>query len=358
MNDGFPVRIFDGHNDAILDIGLPSRAGVRSLLDESEIGHIDLPRARRGGLAGGLFALFVPNDPERMLPPESDFTRTEQGYTVRLADPIAHDYAVEFTDNLLTFLQHSLARANGAARVCTSVPEIRSAMDDGVLAMVLHFEGADVISPDLSNLDYYYERGLRSLGLVWSRPNAFGQGVPFAFPASPDLGPGLTEAGRELVKACNQRGIVVDMAHMNEQGFRDVASITDRPLVVTHAGVHRLCPTARNITDKQLDAIAESGGVIGITFFVGDIRGGADFDTSAISIEMIVDHVAYVAERCGVDCVALGSDFDGAQIPDELGSASGLQRVVAALRARGFDESEINRICRENWMRVLDATWR
>ena len=123
--------------------------------------------------------------------------------------------------------------------------------------------------------------GLRSLGLVWSRPNAFATGVSFAFPGTPDEGPGLTERGRALVRACAERGILVDLSHLNERGFWDVAALEHGPLVASHSGAHALCPSPRNLTDEQLRAIGASGGLVGINFHVGFVRadGAEDPDT-------------------------------------------------------------------------------
>src|SRR5262249_13192549 len=136
----------------------------------------------------------------------------------------------------------------------------------GRVTVIMHMEGAEALSTDLSDLEEWYGRGLRSLGPVWSRPNAFGEGVPFAFPSTPDTGPGLTPAGRNLVNACNRLGILVDCSHLTEAGFWDVASLSLVPLVATHSNAHALCRSSRNLTDAQLDAIGESGGVVGINF--------------------------------------------------------------------------------------------
>jgi membrane dipeptidase len=209
----------------------------------------------------------------------------------------------------------------------------------------------------LDALYVFYEAGLRSLGIVWSRPNAFGYGVPFRFPSSPDIGPGLTDAGQELVRTCNGLGILVDLAHMNEQGFWDVARLSDAPLVVTHAAVHALCPSPRNLTDRQLDAIGETGGVVGIVFHVGFLRADGREDTDTPVTE-IVRHIDYVAERIGVDHVAIGSDFDGAFVPEEIGDATGLPRLMVALRHRGYDDAALRKFAHENWMRVLRETWK
>ena len=147
--------------------------------------------------------------------------------------------------------------------------------------------------------------------------------MPFRFPGSPDIGPGLTDRGRDLVRSCNELGIVLDLSHLNEQGFWDVAALTDAPLVVTHTAAHALCPSTRNLTDEQLDAVGESDGVVGVAFHVGNLRadGHQDPDTP---LSEIVRHLEYIANRIGIDHVAFGSDFDGAIMPRDLGDVAGL----------------------------------
>jgi membrane dipeptidase len=221
----------------------------------------------------------------------------------------------------------------------------------------MHLEGAEAIDPGLEALELWYAAGLRSLGPVWSRPNAFAHGVPFAFPASPDTGPGLTTAGRRLVRRCAELGVAFDLSHLNEAGFWDVARLDEAPLLASHSGVHALCASTRNLTDRQLDAIASSGGLVGIVFAAPFLRadGADDADTP---IAAIVAHVRYAADRIGVEHVALGSDFDGATMPDELGDVAGLPRLIDALRADGFAEDEVRAIAWDNWRRVLARAWR
>jgi membrane dipeptidase len=180
--------------------------------------------------------------------------------------------------------------------------------------------------------------------------------VPFRFPHSPDTGPGLTPAGRDLVRACNRLRIMLDLSHLNEQGFWDVARLSDAPLVATHSNAHALCPTTRNLTDRQLDAINESGGMVGINFAVGFLRedGGNDADTP---LETVVRHVDYLVHRVGLDGVGFGSDFNGATIPRAIGDAAGLPRLLAALRDAGYDEAALRKLTHENWLRVLRRTW-
>ena len=133
-------------------------------------------------------------------------------------------------------------------------------LERGIHSIVLHFEDAAAIEAGLSNLGDYYATGLRSLGLVWSRPTLYAEGVPFKFPHSPDTGPGLTDTGRALVQACNQLGILIDLSHLNEKGFWDVARITDAPLVATHSNAWNLCQLPRNLIDKPAAlSFAEAG---------------------------------------------------------------------------------------------------
>jgi membrane dipeptidase len=191
---------------------------------------------------------------------------------------------------------------------------------------------------------------------VWSRPNAFGHGVPFEFPSSPDTGPGLTPAGVGLVRRCAELGIAVDLSHLNEAGFWDVARLDGAPLIASHSGVHALAASSRNLTDAQLDAIGASGGVVGVVFAVGFIRADGEDDPDT-PLATIVAHVRYVADRIGVEHVALGSDFDGATVPAALGDVAGLPRLLDALRAGGFDAGELEQIAWANWRRVLEAAW-
>ena len=347
-------RVFDGHNDTLLNLHLAERGGGRSFFIESDKGHIDLPRARRGGLAGGFFAIFVPPVAEYSSSAPPDLSKAKSvAPPVPALDPA---YAKDFTNTLITLLGDIEEQADGQVHVVRNIAELGRCLSRGVLGVVLHFEGAEAIYPDLSALEHFYDRGLRSLGLVWSRPNAYGHGVPFAFPASPDSGPGLTDAGFELVLECNRLGILIDLAHLNERGFWDVAAITGSPVVVTHGAAHRLSPCSRNLTDDQLDAIGESGGVVGLNFHVGFLRPDGLRDPD-MPLRVMVDHIDYMVDRIGIDHVALGSDFDGATMSKYLGDVAGLPKLIDELQRAGYDDAALRKLTLENWVRVLGDTW-
>ena len=302
-----PFAVFDGHNDVLLQ--------ERSFLDSSDEGHLDLARARAGGFAGGFFAIFTPH-PDGYAPdgePEP---------------PVGHDLAIAHTFRAIGKLL-DLERA-GALRVAREPEDL--ALGGDVLA-VMHIEGAEAIDPDLGLLPALHAFGLRSVGLTWSRPNAFAHGVTSEG--------GLTDAGRALVRACEELGILVDLSHLNQQGFWEVAAMAERPLVVTHACAHALVPHFRNLTDRQLDAVGESGGVVGICFhheFAGPQRTD------------IARHIDYVAQRIGPEHVAIGSDFDGCELPEGIRGAQELPLVLDDL---GWGDAELRLVAHENFLRVL-----
>jgi len=343
--------VFDGHNDSLRLLAPFGATDVRRFVNGIPGAAIDLPKARRGNIGGGFFAVFASS------PGGMDVVITVDGYEVPMADPLDPATALRATLAMMAGLFRLERVSDGQLRVVRTVADIRAAFGASSIAAILHLEGADAIGPDLDALEIFHRAGLRSVGPVWSRPNIFGSGVPFRFPASPDTGPGLTEAGRDLVRACNRLGILVDVSHLNERGFWDVAGLTDAPIVATHAAVHAICPLTRNLTDRQIDAIGESNGIVGVNFEVSATRpdGHDERDTP---LSAIVDHIDYLVERIGIDRVGFGSDFDGATMPNALRDASGLPDLVTALRERGYGQGDMVKLAHGNWLRVLEATWK
>ncbi|MEL6479265.1 MAG: dipeptidase [Pseudomonadota bacterium] len=341
-----PVPVFDGHNDTILKLEIAARLGEpEGFVEGNPALDIDLPRARAAGFAGGLFAMYTPSALDRLA------ERPEQDDPARYA-PVAQEPALNFTLAMFARLRRLAAGHPGKITLCASAAEARAAMAAGRLAVVPHIEGAECIAPDLSTLEVLHAAGLRSLGLVWSRPNAFGHGAPME--ADPDLDPGegLTDAGKALVAACNRLRVQIDCSHLTEAGFWDVARLTDAPLIASHSNVHAISPSARNLTDNQLAAIGESGGLVGLNFNVGFLR--EDCGEADTPITQMLRHLDHLLEVLGETGVALGSDFDGCQLPEEIGDVTGLPRLIAAMRQAGYGEALIARICRENWLDALD----
>lgn len=148
----------------------------------------------------------------------------------------------------------------------------------------------------------------------------------------------------------------IDVSHMNEQAFWDTARHSTAPLVATHSNAHALCPQPRNLTDRQLRAIRDSGGVVGVNFGNAFLRadGRRDSDTPFATI---IRHIDYLINIMGEDHVALGSDFDGVTLPDALGDVAGLPRLINALRDSDYDQLVLDKLLWRNWLRVLKNVW-
>ncbi|KAB0681485.1 dipeptidase [Aureimonas leprariae] len=347
------IPVFDGHNDTLLRLWAdPTGQAAEFFFAGGAGGHIDAASAKAGGLAGGLFAIFPPSPRDQSL---SDAMRIAP-YDLPLPAPLTQSGAASDTVAMAAILFRLEARSKGALRVCRTVAAIEAAMAAGALATVLHIEGAEAIDADLAMLDVLHAAGLRSLGPVWSRPNWFGHGVPMRYPSSPDTGDGLTEAGRRLVRRCNELRILVDLSHLNEAGFGDVARLSDAPLVATHSNAHAICPVSRNLTDRQLAVIRDSGGLVGLNFATAFLRpdGQMDEDTG---LDVMVRHLDHLLEHLGEGGVALGSDFDGAMIPRGIGSAAGLPALLDVMLGAGYGRELVERIAWRNWLDVLRRTW-
>lgn len=333
-----PLPVFDGHNDVLARLWLAGDGRGAAFFAGRASGHIDLARARTGGLVGGLFAIWVPGG--------------ANAAGVGTSTPPDHATARKAQMEMAQTLVHMAQDRPDALHLCRTRAQIEAAVRANAIAAVMHLEGCEGIGPDLAELEVLHGLGLRSLGPVWSRPNIFGHGVPFRHNASPDIGPGLTEAGVRLVRACNAQRVLIDLSHLNEAGFWDVARLSTAPLVATHSNAHALCPASRNLTDRQLAAIADSGGLVGLNLAVDFLRPDGRRDP-ATPLAVAVRHLAHLVDRLGEGGVALGSDFDGATMPAQIGSAAGLPALALAMEAADFGPTLIRRILWGNWLDLL-----
>ncbi len=343
------VPVFDGHNDVLLRLWQQTEGDpVADFLKGDGIGHLDMPRMKKGGFAGGFFAIFSPADGED-LPDDDD---VNPPFACGLEQSKALKKTLAMADLLFCIERES----KGLFKVCRTAGEIRDCLAKGVVAAIFHIEGAEAIDVDFKTLDVLHESGLRSLGPVWSRTNIFGHGVPFRFPSTGDTGDGLTQAGKSLIQRCNELRLLIDLSHLNEKGFWDAAKLSKAPLVATHSNALALCASSRNLSDDQLKAVRDSGGVVGLNFATGFLRDDGRWSTDT-PLEFMLRHLDHLIKVAGENCVALGSDFDGARIPAAVGDATGLPNLIGAMRKREYGEKLIAKISHENWLSVLERTW-
>ncbi len=343
--------IFDGHNDVLSKLYRAGGVKAAETVMSGRDGAIDLPTARIGGFGGGFFAVYVPS------PLDVDFKMQEMAkptYDLPLPDPIDWEDAFPVVMAQAAILFDLESR--GALKVCRNVQDIRATLSVGQMAAIFHIEGAEAIDPELHTLDVLYQAGLRSIGPVWSRPTIFGHGVPFRYPSDPDTGDGLTDHGLRLIRRCDELGIMVDLSHLNEAGFWDVARYTTKPLVATHSNVHAICPHSRNLTDRQLAAIRESDGMVGLNFAVAFLRDDGRM-LAEVPLEQMLRHLDHLITHLGEDRVGFGSDYDGAIVPEVLTSCASLPALRLAMAKHGYNDALMAKLCHENWLRVLEKTW-
>lgn len=345
---------FDGHNDFLLRLMMSPDPREETWLGSSRKGHLDLQRMKESGFAGGLFAIFVP--PVGGGPPPDFKTLTANPpYELPLSPLMADDVAQPFALTMAGLLHWMERTAPNDFKVCRTTSEIRAAGADSKIAGMMHMEGAEAIGPDLDALYLFYDMGLRSLGPVWSRPTIFGHGVPIKFPGTPDIGSGLTEKGKDLVRLCNELGIQIDLSHLNEAGFNDVAAISTAPLVATHSNVYAHCPSPRNLTDRQLAQIRDTGGIAGLnyaTFYLHE-EGLPTLDDGW---DPLLRHMDHLVAHLGEGHVGLGSDFDGCITPDVIGDVTGVPKLFDALAAQGYNKELLTKLAWDNWLSCLDKS--
>lgn len=349
----FPT--FDGHNDLLLRLHQHPEMRDEIWLTGEGVGHLDLPRMKQGGFAAGFFAIYIPSPVSHDAPDYMDAMENPP-FSLPLGDLIPAETALPVAFSMASHLLWMERASNGAFKVCRTVAEIRDCMAKGVIAGIMHMEGAEAIDASLDNLYAFHAMGLRSIGPVWSRPTIFGNGVPFAFPSSPDAGDGLTEAGKRLVLACNELKIMLDLSHINEKGFNDVARLSNAPLVATHSNAHAVTPSSRNLTDRQLAMIRESNGMVGLNFATSFLRrdGGQSAD---MGWEDVLRHLDHLLAHLGEDHLGMGSDFDGATLPQGIGDVTGLPALQQAMLDHGYGAALMKKLCHDNWLALLDRTW-
>lgn len=360
--------VADLHCDTVLWM----RSSGRDLaLDNSE-GHIDLPKLRRGGVNLQVFACFI--DPST--PPEN---------------------SVALTIEMIELLTETFAKLKNEILVATTADEANKIIKENRIAAVLAIENGQAIAGSLDHLKDFYKRGIRYMTLTHSASHDWcGSSTD-----PKDKQKGLTGFGHEVIQAMNDLGMIIDISHISVKAVAEVLKASSAPVIASHSCVHAICGHDRNLTDNQIKAIADRGGMVGINFcrdFLseqawqasdkirtksphlmaeltkvtdGTLRGDAltdylarlrpemnDWDNALlsanVSVDDVVDHIDYIVKLVGSDFVGLGSDFDGIVCPpDQLEDVSRMPSITKALLERDYEEEDIKKILGGNFMRVF-----
>ncbi|MFA6670845.1 MAG: dipeptidase [Bacillota bacterium] len=327
--------VVDTHSDTLIKM-----VNDKTWLPSVDIGEntpfdIDIPKLKKGGVDVQYFGAF-----------------TSGYYSGGKPDYLRSNSRLLSLINVLYWAMEKNSQHMGLAR---TVEDIKDLAGSGKISAVLSIEGAYSLGEGNGKelLHQYYDLGLRAIGLTWNHSNALGEGVNGSYmDGSPSEG-GLTGLGREVVRELNRLGIIMDVSHMNEETFWDVMEVSDAPVMASHSGVYALRKHVRNLKDDQIRAIAKGGGVVQVVFYPKFLA----VSKAGVGVATIVDHIEYIANLVGVEHVGIGSDFDGATMPEDLKDASMIPRLERELEGRGFDRDDIEKIMGNNTMRVMEQVW-
>lgn len=267
--------VLDAHFDVLMDILRFRRRGESKVFETRY-----LPELKKGGVNALICSIFI-----------------EDGYLPEMG--------LRHALNQIAAFREDLADSPSVWELCLDTGQACRAMSAGKIAVFLSLEGAEPIGNDLLLLQTFYDLGVRLLGLTWSRRNYAADGCAFNWNDAPARPGGLTKFGRELVAKAQELGMVIDVSHINDAGFDDVASLMKKPFIASHSNCRELCGSARNLRDGQIKAIASSGGVIGMncySAFVADDRAGK-------TAEKLLSHLRYIGDLVGFGHVGLGLDI-------------------------------------------------
>ena len=308
--------VFDTHCDTLGHAVDPIHG--RDLTQWGQKGHLDLPRMRAGGINAQIFACFPGFDRLNACPTSASLARVEAFYTL-------------------------MARAPEQLTLVLTAQDLAQLTPQGPIGGILGLEGVEPLAGQLSLLRTFHRLGVRNVGLTWNPRNAAADGVEVGSSF------GLTPFGRDVVAACNDLGIMVDVSHLNPAGVEDVLRLSRKPVIASHSNARALCDHPRNLTDDQIRAIAQAGGVIGATFVSEFLTS----DDREATLDDLLDHIDHLVQVAGVEHVGLGSDFDGCHPPQELNSGEKYPAITAGLLRRGYSPQDIRKILGENFRRVF-----
>ena len=316
------MKYIDLHCDTLMQAALSQRKDIAVM----EKAMVDLDRLEKGGCMAQFFAIFMPPMAYRAkygsaLPDDETYIRLLHGILM----------------NTIQLYPGRLALAKSAGDLAANA---------GKISAFLTLEDGRAVDGKLENLDRFFDLGVRLISLTWNEANCLGA------PNSADLAvmaQGLTPFGRDAVRRMNELGMIVDVSHLSDGGFWDVAELSDRPFVASHSNCRSLCAHPRNLTDEMIRALADRGGVAGLNFNPPFLEEGGTHG----AVQRIADHARHLADVGGLGCVALGTDFDGIRGTFDVGSPDKMDLLFTALQKVGFTQDQVEQIAWGNAQRLI-----
>lgn len=282
--------------------------------------HVDLEKLKKGDCLAQTFALYV------------DISEIKNPY----------EYCMKMADKF----HEEMSKNIDLIKFASNYDQIMQNQNDGLMTALLSIEEGAVLEGNIDNLQRFYDRGVRMITLSWNHENEL------SFPHNKEefREKGLKDFGIEVVHKMNDLGMIIDVSHISDKGFYDVAKLSNKPFIATHSNARQITGHSRNLTDDMLKIIADKGGVTGINFFHSFLSNTLGIESK---IEYMVEHIKHIYNVAGIDAIAIGSDFDGIESDVDIKDASEMGKLYTPLKKAGFTEEEIEKIYYKNALRVI-----
>lgn len=310
------MRVIDLHCDTLLNAYRDNNCG---LFDNS--GHISLKKMQQGGALAQFFAIYISRNEMKTIDPYEIFQEVYKVY------------------------QREMEKNKDMILPAYCAADVEKNQSIGKMSSFLSIEDGVAVSNKIERLAEFHDKGVRLITLTWNFENEIG------FPCSKDEAEhskGLKPFGFEVLDEMNRLGVLIDVSHLSEGGFYDVAKHSKKPFVASHSCARALCNHQRNLTDDQLKTLGDKGGLVGVNFCAAFLREGAGYS----AIEDIVSHTVHMADKAGVESIGFGSDFDGIDDKLEMEDYSGYPILLDAL-SKHFNQAQLDKICKENAIRII-----
>jgi len=319
------MKYIDMHCDTLM----PFADGVPYNIHRSS-GMVDFEKLKAGGCTAQFFAMFLPGP----------------HHWVRVNRPPMADW--DYIKTLCAGFYSNLRACSDQIAFAGSWEDWRRNEAAGKMSAFLTIEDGRPVGGDMTNLTTFYDLGVRLISLTWNTENCFG------YPNSKDpeiMGRGLKDFGLEALGVMNDLGIVIDVSHLSDGGFYDVAKYSKKPFVASHSNCRAVTGHVRNLTDDMIRLLGDTGSVSGVNFAPDFCT--PDGNREYGSVEDLVRHITHFVRVGGVDCVGVGTDFDGYLGKNEITDASRMQLLFDALHKAGFTDGQIEKIAYKNVARVI-----
>lgn len=310
------MKIIDMHCDTLLKCFRNSNFNL-----STNYGHISVDKLKQGNALAQFFAIFISPEEKELMAPYEIFNKIYETYNTQL----------KLNSNYI--------------KPALSVEDILSNSKYGKISSILSIEDGVILEDKIERVEEIFNKGVRLVTLTWNFENTIG------YPSSDDPvehNRGLKPFGINVINEMNHLGIIIDVSHLSEGGFYDVAKRSKKPFVASHSCARALCNHRRNLTDNQLKALGNQGGLVGVNFYSAFLKEDSDYAT----IDHIVQHVKYMVDKAGIESVGLGSDFDGIDCKLEFEDYASYPLILDAL-SKHFTDDELDKICNENAFRIL-----